>query len=655
MASHALRFLLFGNAKQHQRFEDDDLITLNSVSPLQHCHESVENCCNVDAENIYLAYKFADDISAMSKIGFIRSKLDSFFPIFIKPFIQSLEIYLSDVFTSGIQSHLPPHQIATSVSKLYSSILSMISMPERMNYLQASIKNVLLELKLISATHLTMLNPELQHCLSNDAEILNLLEIVNPNAIDISAYKIQDDVKNNLVKYLDHFSFFIELLSTIKQQKLSESCAAGFEQLFFCRLCQSRNNSAQSYNHEVPQVISLIGSPCPYRCLNVIRGCYASLTGILPQLSQLSKDFIDLSHLLAQITSKPPDTGGAFLHNHFLDELHAWSKKLERLPPSQWASIREKVKQRCIGNPLVEVIDPSSFEWKVEVAEFLWPATERALRASSTTPSTKNANCTAANMWPLLPPWRLESNGSGGGIGNDLRSEQQRSYLRMEQLIEQFMVPERLFGEHLGQPCLLGSKQNCWNGHKFEDEDEWLADFTSSGQLKNPAVKVTPAESDAAVARLGPKITARSQAIRALVHKIRRRSSGEIVDEGLPPPLPHTPGEEEEQSFNFHSLGPVVDIDEETALPANYNEMEESSGLPFNYVDEWNSLLPPQGPPKAEGDYNFGGTDGRSKVIADLEEELYVTAIPTTAGCRSGQPAAWLTLILALVTGRILL
>lgn len=30
MASHALRFLLFGNAKQHQRFEDDDLITLNS-------------------------------------------------------------------------------------------------------------------------------------------------------------------------------------------------------------------------------------------------------------------------------------------------------------------------------------------------------------------------------------------------------------------------------------------------------------------------------------------------------------------------------------------------------------------------------------------------------------------------------------------------
>ncbi|VDK35305.1 unnamed protein product [Taenia asiatica] len=527
----------------------------------------------------------------------------------------------------------------------------MISMPERMNYLQASIKNVLLELKLISATHLTMLNPELQHCLSNDAEILNSLEIVKPDAIDMSTYKIQDDLENNLVKYLDHFSFFIEILSTIKQQKLSESCAAGFEQLFFCRLCQSQNTSAQSYNQEVPQVINLIGSPCPHRCLNVIRGCYASLTGILPQLSQLSKDFIDLSRLLAQITSKPPDTGGAFLHNHFLDEMRAWSKKLQSLPPTQWASIREKVKQRCIGNPPVEVMDPASSEWKVEVAEFLWPATERALRTTTTTPPTENANQTAANMWLLPPPGGYESSGSGGRSDNDLRSEQQRSYLRMEQLIEQFMVPERLFGEHLGQPCLLGSKQNCWNGHKFEDEDEGLADFTSSGQLKNPAVKVTLAESDAAAARLGPKITARSQAIRALVHKIRRRSSGEIVEEGLPPPLPQIPGEEEEQSLSFHSLGPVIDIDEEAALPASYSEMEESSGLPFNYVDEWNSLLPHQESPKAEGDYTFGGADGRSKVIADLEEELDVTAIPTTARCRTGQPAAWLTFALMLITG----
>lgn len=56
-----------------------------------------------------------------------------------------------------------------------------------------------------------MLNPELQHCLSNDAEILNSLEIVKPDTIDFSAYKIQDDLENNLVKYLDHFSFFIEV------------------------------------------------------------------------------------------------------------------------------------------------------------------------------------------------------------------------------------------------------------------------------------------------------------------------------------------------------------------------------------------------------------------------------------------------------------
>ncbi|KAL5967701.1 hypothetical protein TSMEX_004553, partial [Taenia solium] len=136
-------------------------------------------------------------------------------------------------------------------------------------------------------------------------------------------------------------------------------------------------------------------------------------------------------------------------------------------------------------------------------------------------------------------------------------------------------------------------------------------------------------------------------AIRALVHKIRRRSSGEIVEEGLPPPLPQIPGEEEEQSLNFHSLGPVIDIDEEAALPASYSEMEESSGLPFNYVDEWNSLLPPQESPKAEGDYTFGGADGRSK---DLEEELDVTTIPTTAGCGTDQPAAWLTFALTLIT-----
>lgn len=105
----------------------------------------------------------------------------------------------------------------------------------------------------------------------------------------------------------------------------------------------------------------------------------------------------------------------------------------------------------------------------MEVAEFLWPATERALRNPSTTPSTENANRTAANMWPLPPPGGHETTGSKGENSSDLRSEQQRSYLRMEQLIEQFMVPERLFGEHLGQPCLLGSKQNCWNGQKFEE------------------------------------------------------------------------------------------------------------------------------------------------------------------------------------------
>ncbi|EUB57905.1 hypothetical protein EGR_07267 [Echinococcus granulosus] len=140
------------------------------------------------------------------------------------------------------------------------------------------------------------------------------------------------------------------------------------------------------------------------------------------------------------------------------------------------------------------------------------------------------------------------------------------------------------------------------------------------------------------------------QAIRALVNKIRRSSSGEIVEEGLPSPLPQIPEEEEERSLNFHALGPVIDIDEEAALPVNYNEMEESSGLPIGYVDEWNSLLPPQGPPKPVGHYNFGEVDGRSDVIGDLEEESDVTAVPRTAGCKTGQPAARFTFVLALVT-----
>ena len=75
----------------------------------------------------------------------------------------------------------------------------------------------------------------------------------------------------------------------------------------------------------------------------MIRGCYASLTSILTQLSQLGKDFIDLSRLLAQVTSTPSESGGAFLHNHFLDEMRAWSAKVEGIAPTNWASIREKV------------------------------------------------------------------------------------------------------------------------------------------------------------------------------------------------------------------------------------------------------------------------------------------------------------------------
>lgn len=207
----------------------------------------------------------------------------------------------------------------------------------------------MLELKLISATQLTQLNAGLQHCLSNDVELLNLLEIIPPKSPEIAAFKIQDDLENKLVKYLDHYSFFIEVLSTFERLKLSESCEAGFEQLFFCRLCQGHHKSADykpttPAMDPLPQIISLVGAPCPNKCLNVIRGCYASLTGIVPQFSQLSQDFIELSRLLAQVTASVKEKpSGVFLKNHFLEEMHEWSNGLKDLPKDRLKAIKLQV------------------------------------------------------------------------------------------------------------------------------------------------------------------------------------------------------------------------------------------------------------------------------------------------------------------------
>ncbi|KAL5967702.1 hypothetical protein TSMEX_004554 [Taenia solium] len=75
-----------------------------------------------------------------------------------------------------------------------------------------------------------------------------------------------------------------------------------------------------------------------------------------------------------------------------------------------------------------------------------------------------------------------------------------------------------------------GRSQNCRSSvtyFKRFGEDEGLADFTPSGQLKNPAVKVTLAESDAAAARLGPKITARSQPEKLLLFGKTKSFPGE--------------------------------------------------------------------------------------------------------------------------------
>ncbi len=118
-----------------------------------------------------------------------------------------------------------------------------------------------------------------------------------------------------------------------------------------------------------------------------------------------------------------------------------------------------QVQKRCIGTSPAQRVDLSNPDWKVEVAEFLWPATERALRDSESSP---HPTVTASNMWPH-PTTRNET------FISHLRVEQQKSYLKMEQLINKYMLPERLFGEHLGKPCLLGASQNCWNGHAFSE------------------------------------------------------------------------------------------------------------------------------------------------------------------------------------------
>ena len=95
--------------------------------------------------------------------------------------------------------------------------------------------------------------------------------------------------------------------------------------------------------------------------------------------------------------------------------------------------------------------------------------------------------------------------------------------------------------------------------------------------------------------------------------KIRQRSNGESIDADLPLPLPRIP-DDEDQSPNYQPLSPVVNIGEEEDLPNNFNELDESSGLPFGYGEEWNSLLSLQHQPlqpKPEGHYPFEEVDNR--------------------------------------------
>lgn len=103
-------------------------------------------------------------------------------------------------------------------------------------------------------------------------------------------------------------------------------------------------------------------------------------------------------------------------------------------------------------------LESESMEWKSEISEFLWEATSEAMRTRS---RHLNAPAWKTRKQRIRPIDRNET------LLAQLRLAQKHSYRAMERLIGDFMTPEKLFFEHLGQPCLEGGFKNCWNGYSF--------------------------------------------------------------------------------------------------------------------------------------------------------------------------------------------
>lgn len=108
------------------------------------------------------------------------------------------------------------------------------------------------------------------------------------------------------------------------------------------------------------------------------------------------------------------------------------------------------------------------------------------------------------------------------------------------------------------------------------------------------------------------------QAIRSLVHKIRRRSAGEDLNEAPTSPLlPRMPDEDgiADGTGNFHPLGPMIDIDEEGGLPLHFTDLEPGSGLSPDFAEDWNEIMARQQQvqrPKQDVGFGYEGINNHS-------------------------------------------
>ncbi|KAL7063981.1 hypothetical protein AAHC03_04790 [Spirometra sp. Aus1] len=370
----------------------------------------------------------------------------------------------------------------------------------------------------------------MEHCLSGQIDLLNSFEIAFSKSTNELALTVSEMVEREFVSYLEYYYFFIEILSSIEKNPSSISCVERFEQLFFCRLCREEYTTDGSIqnNSSIPEIIHIVGVPCPSHCLNVVRGCLAGLIGVQSHLSDLTENFLRFSRLMARKTVREETFMSPFLSNIFVDELQAWTDKIDRAHYGNWRELGKRIQERCSSSPEIPLLDSQSLEWRPDVAEFLVEATVKAVRTETSQWSTSK--------------WKY-SRTTNASLIAQLRLEQQHSYLAMEKLISNYMTPERLFNTHIGEPCLLGNRHSCWNGHGFHNEYRRPAEFTRFGQLNNPSVRVTNADIESLTSTLGTTMVLRTKEMRAVMREIEQGARLATQVDGdyvMPPDDSHT-------------------------------------------------------------------------------------------------------------------